>query len=502
MKLLSKFLFIVLSGSLCNGIVYGQDATDALRYSFINPMGTARGLGIGNAMGSVGGDFSSLSINPAGIGVYRRSEVMITPSLKINNVNSTYLNETNSEPNGRVNFNNIGIVFTKTPKGKRYESSSWKAVSFGLGVNRLADFSRNYSYSGLNTESSFSEMMANDANNYPGNVNNDPSSLAYMGYTSYIVELDNQGYYSIPFYATDQLRQKRKVEERGGMNEIVLSLGGNYREKLLLGATLGFPTLNFRRESYFEEVDATNDPANFFKAFRYTENLQTTGIGFNAKFGVIYKPADNFRIGAAIHTPTWIALSDIYNQSITSNTEGYKASIGASDTDPITSYDAPENVFNYSVRTPWKGVLSMTGILGKYGFITADYEYVDYTSARLGFSSEYTQQESIRNAEIRKLTKAASNIRLGAEAKLENLFIRAGFGFYGSPYKNAESDMNRLNISAGLGYRTDNFFADLGFMHTRLNEYQTPYSLPDVVTPTATLSNRFNSLALTLGFKM
>lgn len=480
-----------------------QDLLDVLRYSNTQLSGTARALGFGNALGSVGGDFTGLSVNPASIGIYRRSEVMFTPSLKVNSVSSDYINEYSKENNTRFNFNNIGIVFTKAPRGRRYENSDWKAISFGFGINRLADFNRTYSYTGRNTNTSFSQVFLNDAIQYPNDINNN-TTLAYLGYSSYLIDKDSLGFFALPYEATTQLQQTRFVKERGGMNDLVFSLGGNYKEKLLVGVSLSVPTINYRRNNYFDEVDASGNPNNYFQAFRYTEDLQSTGVGFNLKAGAIYKPTDWIRLGAAIHTPTWIAMTDIYNQSITTNTETYKQTFYAnqSDQNPISNASLVENTFDYTVRTPWKGLLSATAMLGKYGFISADYEYVDYTSARLGFAATYSQQEQSRNQEIRTLTKAASNFRIGAEGHFNQLYLRAGFGYYGSPYQNSTSDMNRISYSGGIGYRAGDFFTDLGWMHTRFNEYETPYTLPNAIVPTATLKNNLNNIALTIGFKM
>lgn len=496
MKTFSQSILTAIAFFAMINNTVAQDVTDVMRYSFINPSGTARSMGFGNALGSVGGDFSTLSINPAGIGIYRRSEMMITPSIHINNVKGDYLNETNAEASSRVNFNNLGMVFTHTPRGRRYDRSEWKAVSFGLGFNRLADFNRTYSYGGLNTQTSYSQVFLNEVLQDPTNYQNN------LGYQSYLINQDNLGFYALPYEATTQLRQKRYVEEHGGMNELLLSLGGNYMEKLMLGATVGIPIINYKRNNYFEETDATDNPDNYFKAFRYSETLQTTGIGFDLKLGAIYKPSDYFRLGVALHTPTWIALTDNYTQSITSNTETFKQTLGGTDTNPITTVDAIPSNFNYSIRTPWKAVLSATGMLGTHGFITADYEYVDYQSARLSFDNLYAAEENTRNAEIKSLTQATSNFRIGIEGKLENFFIRAGFGYYGSPYKSSISNVNRINISGGIGYRNNNFFADLGFMHTDLKEYETPYTLSGLFTPTATLQSSLNNLAITVGFKL
>ena len=119
-----------------------QDWTDALRYSYLSASGTARSMGIGGAEGSIGGDFSGLSVNPAGIAIYKSSDIMFTPSMKLNTVTSTYLNNNTTNNNSQFNFNNAGVVFTRVVKGRRAQRSKWKSVSYGFGVRLAPGWSR------------------------------------------------------------------------------------------------------------------------------------------------------------------------------------------------------------------------------------------------------------------------------------------------------------------------------------------------------------------------
>ncbi|WP_276132181.1 OmpP1/FadL family transporter [Polluticoccus soli] len=506
-RLLSFLL--VLSGVSGFYTVSAQDETDALRYSFLQPMGTARSMGLGGAMGSVGGDFTSLSINPAGIGVYRNSEFMITPSLKINNIDGLYQGQTMSENNTRFNFNNIGAVFTRTPRGKRYDCAKWRAVSFGIGMNRLADFNRNVIYGGRNTQSSFSEIFVADAANFDV-INNtqdlqDLSTLSGIGWQSFLMDtIGGKFFTTVPF--TTGVLQQRALRERGGVNEIAISFGGNYKEQLMLGATLGLPAVNYNRTMVFDEVDATNDPNNNFSSLSFAEDLSSSALGINLKLGFIYKPSDKFRIGGALHTPTYLGFSDVQNRSIVTNTEAFggKQTLAAIN-------DIPEQIFDYGLTTPWRGIVSATGFLGKHGFITADYEYVDYASARYHFDGAFVNSESFINQLIRQRYRGASNFRIGAEGRFDQLMVRLGFGYYGNPEKNGGDD--RMSISAGVGYRFDNWFVDLGFMNTQYQEHELPYQAkypenyyPDLPSgiipiPQAAIKNSLNNVALTLGWK-
>ncbi len=72
--------FVLLPALLIGSLgASAQDITEAYNLSNLTVQGTARSMGFGNALGSVGGDFSSLSVNPAGLGVYRSSEFTLTP---------------------------------------------------------------------------------------------------------------------------------------------------------------------------------------------------------------------------------------------------------------------------------------------------------------------------------------------------------------------------------------------------------------------------------------
>jgi hypothetical protein len=490
---------------LCASVITAsaQDEMDALSYSQIVPQGTARSMGFGSALGSVGGDFSSLSVNPAGIGVYRTSELTFTPSLKLGSSTGTYQGTSSEDDFTRFNMNNFGLVLTSAKKGKRYDNSKWKSTAFGIGFNRLGDYHRNYRYSGFNSgasSSSGSEVFAVDANNGGDvNTNNTPAGL---GYQTYLIEYQNPAdstqagyFYSVVPYEAG-ITQGRTVTESGRYNELAISFGGNYMEKLLIGGTIGIPTLRYKRTSiYKESTEATGSDNPFgFNEYSYRENLVTKGTGINLKLGFIYKATDQFRLGAAIHTPTFFSLNDEYSYETTaqfSSGNPYKAT-------------SDIGIFSYTLATPWRGVLSATGIIGKIGFITADVEYVGYNTARYTFGIEDVVYEDAMNQAIRKSYKGASNIRIGGEVRpTDILMVRLGFGYYGSPYKNAAAGGERIDVSAGLGFRFQEWFIDLAYVNSSYKATEQPYVLPyaGVIVPTATVKNTRSNAALTIGFK-
>lgn len=492
----------VFLGCSTGYIAYAQDESDALRYSYLSPQGTARSIGFGNALGSIGGDFSSLSVNPAGIGIYRSSEITFTPSMKTNGTSSDYLNQTTDDNNSRFTINNIGAVFTSTARGKQYKKSDWKSISFGVGFNRIADFNRNYSYQGTNNTSSASLVFELDAINYPGDINN-TATFAGLGYQSFLLDTSSAlgGYATlVPFESG--IDQRRTVQERGGITDIAIAVGGNYQEKLMLGATLGIPSLHYKRTSTIQEFDNSGNNNNNFDNFTYGETLDTRGTGVNLKLGFIYKFNEAFRAGAAFHTPTRYSLTDVQNRYVISNTEGYKLSQGYND-GPVTRVDAPTNEYQYNMTTPWRGVVSAAAIIAKKGFITVDYEFVNYKSARLHFEDIDADYETSVNTGIKNMYRGASNLRIGGEMRLDMLMVRLGFGYYGSPYQKSYANAERMDVSAGLGFNFDDWRMDIGYIRSMYTQQEMPYTVgySNITAPTASINNSLNNVALTFAFK-
>lgn len=467
-----------------------QSVIDAGKYAQSSTFATARSIGFGGALGSVGGDFSSLSVNPAGIGIYRTSEFMITPGLRFNGTKSTY-NASESADNGtRFGFNNIGLVFTDGASEKNYDRADWKSASFGIGLNRTADFSRAYNYNGKNYTSSASQYFEGDAYLYPNSTTDDPGTPAYLGYQSYLLSGNNLTY--VPY--TSGINQEKTVRERGGITEMAISGGGNYQDKLMIGATLGINFLNHRVNTSMYEETFSKNQVDSFDNFTYNESYKTNGTGVNLKLGAIYKFNEYFRAGIAFHTPTIYTLTEISNNNIATTSLKYG-------TNEVVS---PENQFEYSITTPFKAVASATGMLGKYGFVSVDYEIVGYGGIRYSLDDAIVQDNL--NKRLKNLYQSNSNIRVGTELRFDQLRVRGGYGFYGSPYKNKLYQGDRNDISFGLGYRFGQTFVDFAVINSAFNTTEQPYVLDGSLgynqPNTATVKNNFTTGVVTIGWKL
>lgn len=472
-------LFILL---LAVTTLSAQNEIDALRYSRLNPTGTARFVGTGGAFGALGGDFTSLSNNPAGLGIYKSSEFTITPSLFFGKTESTYFGEFNEDDKYNFNLGNIGVVIVTDPTKKKPETQ-WRNVNFGIGVNRLANFHSRVIIDGFNETSSYLTPYIDYSQGLdPDDLDAFSTGLAY---DAYLLFLDDNGNYQVdmPFGG---VRQRKTMETSGSINEMVLSLGGNYNDKLYLGATIGVPYVRYKENTLYSESDEENR-SEYFGSFSRADQLLTEGTGVNLKIGAILRATDWLRVGGAIETPTFYTLTDTYTTTFR----------GSFDTDTTTRASA-EGFYEYELNTPFKASAGVGFILGKSGLISADYQMVDYANAKLR-ASDYDFQDE--NNAVKDAYVKAHNLRFGTEWRFGALSLRGGYSISDNPYRyGTNSTMN--TYSAGIGIRDKRFFVDLAWaMNDMDDEYQL-YSSPldaEVASSFTKINN--NMFLMTFGIR-
>jgi hypothetical protein len=485
-----KTLFFILIWALPYHI-FAQNEIDALRYSFITHGGTARYQGMSGAFGALGADFSSLSTNPAGIGMFKKSRFMFSPVFMMNAADANYKDKHTSEENVFVNVNNFGLVLNLKPYEE--DNSAWNSVAFGIGYNKLRNFNNDITISGYNNISSRLDQFMLNSDGYTADKQHlgEPEWLAYDTYLIDYANIPNNTglLYIHPYYGKYYINQKKNIKTTGGIGEYVFSIGGNYADVFQIGITFGIQNARYKEVStFYEQSDSTD-----LESFDFTENLETKGTGYNFKFGMIYRPVNAVRIGLAFHTPTFYKFKDIFSYEMNSHfrtvVDGYSNYHSASDT---------ENESNYEIYTPWRAISSVAFVIGQYGIISADYEYVNYGKARMR-SEEYDYTDI--NTTIKDIYKSGNNLRLGAEMRIAPLFIRGGVSYYGSPYSSQFDATGAIKgYSLGLGLQTENVFIDLAFNHSSHN---IDYQLYDYEAGTerAKIAVNEDMINITIGFK-
>lgn len=484
--------FIIIPLILCSTLLGAQNSIDALRYSRINPEGTARFQGMGGAMGAIGGDFSSITFNPAATAVYRNSEFTFSTAFNFNQQESNFQNELNTAEKLNFNLGNIGYVGSY--KG---DPNGWKNYSFAVGYNRVNSFNSAYRISGSNPSSTIVDSYVNQLNQGQPNVA-DVEAYAYpfgpsQAYWLYLIDpVGNQYARRLDFQ--ESILQTKRIETTGRQSETFFSFGGNYLDRLYLGGTIGMQNIRFEQTYSFEETYTYDPPPmtgeNLPTSYLEQSELVTTGTGINFKIGGIYRITNELRIGASVHTPTFFGLTDSYV---------FSSDAIFSD----TSYLEPEvnSNYNYSLRTPSRYTASLAYVMANRGIFNLDYEYIDYSTARFNDTRDFQFDYSSTNNEINDFLRGTHNVRAGVEVKADPFIARAGIRYEQNPFSNEIAlgpDESSMTYSVGGGFRAKNYTIDISYVNTELDRIDNLY---DVSPNFARINNRTHQLVFSLGWK-
>jgi hypothetical protein len=506
-----KYTFLVILLGLLSKYSIGQTPEDALKYSWYGQNGTARNLAAGGVMGSLGGDITATFTNPAGLGLYKTGEFVLTPGVSFLNNKSNFRETPASAKKTAFNLGPTGFVF-----GFNDNIGKWRSKAISLVVTRSANFNSNVFYKGENNYSSYSEQYAEEISRSGADIDyawEDPrlSIGSRMAAYTYLVDTitvnGEEQVIGVPEFLSNR-HQQDSITTHGGITDIALGLAGNMNDKFYLGGTIGLSVVNYEKNSVFKETDPSGLTDNFFNSSEFDQLFTTKGVGINLKLGMIVKPADNIRLGFALHSPTFYGLKDTYEATMTNDLENYVAGIRTVNMQVLTGQ--PNAVYEYNYVSPWKAMISGSYVLREIedvtkqrGFVSADLEYVNYKA------SSYSQTDNgstdgyygTVNSTIDDIYKGNINVKVGGELKFNTIMARAGFSYYGSPYAEKELEASRKYVSAGLGYRDKGIFIDLTYVYAVNKDVQFPYRLEDKANTYAAIRGRGDNAVLTVGFK-
>ena len=472
---------------------FSQNVDDALRYSQMFYGGTARFSSMGGAFTALGGDLSAISLNPAATGVYRTSEFSITPQLQYINTKTNFKGiVTGLKYN--FNLNQVGIVsniFTSD------NETGLVGLNFGYSFNKTNNFNTNTIISGVSDNTSMADYwtISNQGTNF-----RNLSGAAGLAFDAYIIDTITGGgantygtvysQYGDQPYSSYGQTMRRIISNEGYTGEHAFSIGGNYSNKFYFGATLGLAKINYT--GHYEHLESDDNNSIFdFKSFTYVDHLEATGNGFSLKLGGIYKPVESVRLGFAVHSPVFYRIKEYYYDNIASNFDNG---------DRYDMNNKPAR-YSYTLTTPFRLLAGVAVQVQKIALLSADYEYVDYSMARLSNATDnynYFDQ----NQQIESILKPTSNLRLGAELRLNTFYVRGGYGYYGKAFKQSEVNKNThtSSYSFGIGFRQQNFFFDMACVNTMNTQKYFMYSDEPYLEAT-TIETRKNIFSTTIGLK-
>ncbi|MFI3316337.1 MAG: outer membrane protein transport protein [Rikenellaceae bacterium] len=514
--------------------------TEIASLSQNQPFGTARSMAMGGAFTSLGGDMSTVSINPAGLGMFSQEVFSLSPMLMISDATTAGAPSWQGNNKSSFGFSNMGATF----KVSENASGSVIAVNAAVTYNRLADYNSKMSFS--------SETLYNPSNDYtvPSIVDVYMGQLDFGGFnpdTSKMMDYDNNPYYwpaqsayntylvdpvGDGSWTTNTIGQRASVmssydvTQRGRADEYSFALGANIGNYLYIGATLGLQQIVQTTEyTYQEEYNYYEDGGYAYAAPDYTDLLASQaaysvlwqktkldGAGANLKLGMIMRPMRALRIGIAYHSPTYYTMTRSYETS----TEAMFWD-NSDDSSTINTSTSPEIIDNYEYswkfRTPSKLLLGASLQVGSLAIVSLDYERQWYNWIRVsnapGELTPYDYQSSYETN-----YQPTNTLRAGLEVKpMPTVALRAGAGYVSSMLKDESQFSTPMAtdshyISLGLGFQLSSVTTlDLAYQnyHQNYSSYQLFYVENG---GSVTSSNTFNTsldrnyVVATLTFRM
>ena len=438
---MKKILLILLLAYSLSPIAYSQDVQ---RFAERGTIGSARYVGIGGAMTAIGGDPSAAMVNPAGLGLYRRSEISVSIDETIDNTQQVGSNDTYQRT--RFAAPQISAIWAW---GNSQKQRGLVYNNFMFSLNRLANFNRDIVVKGAgmgmvpticnitNDEGGVSEEFL--VNKPWDNV--DIGWLSILGYEAYLIDpIENNKWKP----AVDFTDGSLSISETGTSDQYTISWAGNISNQWYIGIGLNIPTINYTKHTSLREENKQNSSSAELKSM-----FHVSGVGVSGSFGLIYRPIQALRIGASLQTPTILSLSRQSTGDMYSTIAGQKYEV-------LT----PESgVMDIDIASPLRTSVSVAGQMGKIGLIAVQYDY-----------AHSSEMEDIHT------------LRMGAEAQVtRGLFLNAGYVYESSfmkedpkwllGYNEIRTDMDyrytaaTQYASAGIGYRSDVVVAQLAYQY-------------------------------------
>ena len=464
------FLLLLLAFSTTAA---AQGVDDAVFNASAYLEGTSRSVAMGNATGALGGDVTATYINPAGLGLYRSSEMTFTTGLQHTLYRSRYYDENHLDGKSRISIPNFGYVLTmpcSNYKPLRY-------LQFGIALTRTNDFNYRYNARGFNPNNSMVDAYLQtidgidelfDPNlNDPGDIlSNDYPYDLYPAWQTFLIDRfqDSIGYYYNSPIPQGNVHQSDEVTSKGRSEEWTMSVSANIHEKLFIGSSLGLAHLKRITNRVYTETPG--DDVNSFTQWAHQEDLSDTAWGVNFKCGFLYYPSRWIRFGASWQSKTFFGIEEEWDTSTESTLRDHQV-------ENYHKYLSPSLRNTYEFYSPHRFTGSIAFFTGRHGVITADVDYLNFGRSRFS-SDEFSFTDT--NTDIAEVLRPTCNLRLGTEWRMRQFFLRGGMAYYGSPYGFGQPYGSVKKLSLGIGYATnDDTSWDFAYDLTESTTAYTPY---------------------------
>lgn len=447
-----------------------QNITDAVRYSTTDLNGTARYRAMSGAFGALGGDLSSLQVNPAGSAVFLNSTATFTLNIENSDVDVNYMNGMTSNSNTDLDLGQAGAAFIFNNND---EEANWRKFSLAFNYNKSASFEDDWLAAGDNSTSINSYFLGyadglrldllvplknetvDERYSYLGENFGFGAQQAYLGYEGYLFDavdpddFDNTEY--ISNVAPGTFDQEYAYTATGLNGKFSFNFATQYQDFLYLGVNLNSHFINYERVTSISELN--NNNGSLINEIYFEDRLNTLGSGFSFQLGGLAKIGSSLRAGLAYESPTWYTISE--------ETTQYLESYSNVDGTAIVSPDVINIYPDYKLQTPSKYTGSLAYLFGDRALLSFDYSYKDYSETK--FKPKDDPAFAFQNDLMQQDLKGASIFRLGGEYRIMDWSLRGGYRFEESPYTNESTIGDLTGYSVGLGYNFGSIKLDLAY---------------------------------------
>jgi hypothetical protein len=499
------FLFLALASVISS---QAQNSNDAILYAQDNITGTARFRAMGGAFGALGGDFSSITVNPAGSVVFTTNQVGFTLSNYNLRNNTSYYGTYTKDKDATLDLNQLGGVYVFENEDT---SSGWKKFAVALNYDNIKSFDNSIFVAGTNPSNSIDNYFLSYANGLNLSIVNGTDYFygdlfyneqqAYLGYGAFIIneaadydDNTNRSYVSLVPQGGNYYHEN-SIVSTGYNGKLSANFSTIYKDRLLLGVNFNAHFSDYRKSTSFYESNTNNTSTDdLVRRLRFNNDLRTFGNGYSFQIGAIYKATREFRLGLAIDSPTWYEFNDELTQRISAVSGSINGELPADQVnvvDPITMIYEP-----YRLLSPGKITTSIAYVFGKKGLFSFDYSVKDYGSTKFTPKRDYVNE----NNEISNSFVVASEFRFGAEYKIRQFSLRGGYRFEESPYKNGKTIGDLMGYSSGIGYNFGNFKIDAAYSFTQRDTQQAFFTQGFTEAPKIT--TKTNNITVSVIFEI
>jgi hypothetical protein len=529
---MKKNLLLYIVVGLTFSTIKSQEIKDAMRYTQSDLHGTARFTAMSGAFGALGGDLSSINVNPAGSAVFNNNQFASTLGNYDTKNESNYFGSITSASESTFDLNQAGGVFvfkTGNPNNDwrkftmsiNYENTNnYDNSMFSAGisqVNSVANYFLSYANNGNNgapiplefvtrrEDESITDLYYYLGTNFPNQqypqlygFDAQQAMLAYNG-QAYIIDAEDVNNPNSRYISNvrpgGNYYQENSTYSNGYNGKLIFNSGLQYKDFLYFGLNLNSHFTDYVQNTNFYEANNNADDINYrVRNLSFSNSLHTYGAGFSFQVGAIAKLTNEMRVGLAYESPTWYNLQDELSQRVTAVSSNTVETFPPDVVDPfVINYYAP-----YDLRTPGSITGSFAYVFGKSGLISVDYKYKDYSCTE--FSPENDPLFRVQNSIMKNTLGVSNEVRIGGEYKINNFRLRGGYRFEGSPYKDSETIGDLNSFSAGLGYSFGSIKVDFSYVNVHSTSYNQFFS--QGFTERARIDTHKNNFTMTFVFEM